>query len=110
MSSSLTFQYLEKKNRKIWKIEKLRETNVENLGKKLFDKNDPNSGVCEHVTSSVVMQLRHVFGFLYYCLFVFMYSIHTIRSTKPMQIIDILEMSHPDLQYRRKRVGRPART
>ena len=30
-----------KKNRKIWKIEKLRETNVENLGKKLSDKNDP---------------------------------------------------------------------
>ena len=31
VSSSLTFQYLEKKNRKIWKIEKLRENNVEKL-------------------------------------------------------------------------------
>ena len=42
MSSSLTFQYLEeKKNRKIWKIEKLGETNVEKLEKKLSDNNDP---------------------------------------------------------------------
>ena len=41
ISSSLTFQYLEqKKNRNIWKIEKLREKNIENLDKKLSDKND----------------------------------------------------------------------
>ena len=32
-----------KKSRKIWKIEKLREKNVENLEKKLFDKNDPET-------------------------------------------------------------------
>ena len=31
-----------KKQEKIWKIEKLREKKVENLGKKLSDKNDPN--------------------------------------------------------------------
>ena len=42
MSSSLTFQYLfGKKNRKIWKIEKLREKNVGNMDEKLSDKNDP---------------------------------------------------------------------
>ena len=41
ISSTLTFQLFgEKKNRKIWKIEKLRVKNVENLGKKLSDKND----------------------------------------------------------------------
>ena len=40
ISSSLTSQYLGKRNRKKWKIEKLRETNVEKLGKKLPDKND----------------------------------------------------------------------
>ena len=31
---------MEKNTRKIWKIEKLRETNVENLGKKLSDQNN----------------------------------------------------------------------
>ena len=31
------------KNRKIWKVEKLREKNVEKLGKKLSDKNDPGT-------------------------------------------------------------------
>ena len=40
-SSSLTFQYLEKKNRKIKMIEKLREKNVEIMENKLSDKNDP---------------------------------------------------------------------
>ena len=34
--------FIWKKNRKIWKIEKLREKNVENLDKKLSDRNDPN--------------------------------------------------------------------
>ena len=39
---SLTFQYLGKKNGKIWKTEEMREKNIENMEKKLSDKNDPN--------------------------------------------------------------------
>ena len=35
------FTHLEKKNKKTLKIEVMREKNVENLEKKLFDKNDP---------------------------------------------------------------------
>ena len=38
-SSSFHFTHLE-----IWKIETLRENNVENMGEKLSDKNDPQKG------------------------------------------------------------------
>ena len=57
VSSSLTFQYLEKKNRKIWKIEKLRENNVEKLGKKLPDKNDPKMGSYNNDDEEVKKQI-----------------------------------------------------
>ena len=36
---------MEKKPRKLWKIEKLREKNVENVDKKLSDKKDPKMHV-----------------------------------------------------------------
>ena len=52
-SRTENIQYLGGKNRKIWKIEKLREKNVEKLDEKLSDKNDPNSSNTSTTKSAI---------------------------------------------------------
>ena len=42
----------------MWKIEKLRETNVENLKKKISDKNDPQQGVATGAAPGVCPSLH----------------------------------------------------
>ena len=37
----------------MWKIEELREKNMEIMGKKLFDKNDPNTGRMPHTERTI---------------------------------------------------------
>ena len=51
-----------KKNRKIWKIEKLLETNVEKLEKKLPNKNDPKMSKNWRKSSPIRMTLSGVSG------------------------------------------------